>query len=142
MRRINLAAALVAISLALGGCAGTQFGDFIKFASASAANPVTATNIYQAKNAYAAALTVADEWRAYCFGMSYKVLMADPVARPVCSRRRAVTRAILNSGPKARDALAQAEAFVNDHPTLDASFIIRAAIDAVAKFRAIVPATK
>lgn len=142
MRRINLAAALVAISLALGGCAGTQFGDFIKFATASVANPVTATNIYQAKNTYAVALTLADEWRTYCFSMAYKAVMADPVARPVCSKRRTVVRAILKYGPKARDALAQAETFVANHPTLDASLVIRAAIDAVAQFRAVVPATK
>jgi hypothetical protein len=142
MRRINIAAALVAVSLALSGCAGTRVGEVIQFATASVANPVTSTNIYQAENAYAAALTLADEWRTYCWARPYRVLLADPIAKQVCWRRRPVLRNILNYGPKARTALAQAKAFVRDHPTLDASLMIRAAIAAVAKFREVVPATK
>lgn len=141
--RIARFLAIGIVAAVLAGCGpGTRLGDFIQFATASTANPVSATNIYQAKNGYALALTLADEYRAYCWSAPYKALIADPVARPVCSRRRAVVRAILNYGPKAGSALAQAEKFVNDHPTLDASVVIRAAIDAVAKFRAVVPAMK
>lgn len=140
--RITRLLAVGMVAVVLSGCAGTRLGDFIQFASASMVNPVSATNIYQAKNGYAVALTLANEYRAYCWSAPYKVLMADPVARPACSRRRAVVRAIRNYGPKAGSALVQAEAFVNDHPTLDASLMIRAAIDAVAKFRAVVPTTK
>lgn len=139
MKRIKLAAAAVAGSLLLGGCAGTPLGDMISLANAQIANPVSATNIYQAKNGYAAALELAGQWRAYCFGMTYKAIMADPVARPVCSNRRAVVRSIKTYGPPAGRAIADAEAFVSQHPTLDASVVISAAVQAVAKFRAIIP---
>lgn len=144
MRRINLAAVLVAVSVSLGGCMTLdEIGAAFRFSTASAANPVSVVNIYQARNAYGAILTVADEWRTYCYSASYKVLMDNPVSRPVCSRRRAVLRNILKYGPKASQLLDQAEAFVRDHPTLDASLVISAAVDAIAKFRAVkIPAMK
>lgn len=140
MRRIRLAAVLVAGSFFLGGCAGTPLGDIISLANAQIANPITATNVYQVKNGYAAALQISADWRQYCFSMKYKVLMEDPIARPVCSKRRAVVRAIKTYGPVAGKAVQDAEAFVAQHPTLDASAVISVAMQAVAKFRAVIPA--
>lgn len=137
MKNILRAIAL-SLTLTLGGCLTLdELGSAFRFATASVANPVSANNIYQARNTYTAVLTVADEWRTYCYSAPYKVLMADPVGKPLCSRRRAVLRQILFYGPKAGTALDQAEAFVANHPTLDASLVIRTAIDAVAKFRAV-----
>lgn len=140
MKRISFAAALVAGAVLLSGCAGTPFGDAISIANAQIANPISATNIYQVKNGYAAALELAKGWREYCFSMSYKVIMADPVARPVCSSRRSVVRAIRTYGPPAGRAIVDAETFVSQHPTLDASAVISVAVQAVAKFRSVIPA--
>ena len=140
MRRIRLAAALVATTVLLGGCAGTPLGDIISLANAQIANPISAANVYQVKNGYAAALQIAADWRQYCFSMRYKILMQDPIARPVCSNRRAVVRSIRKYGPVAGAAVQDAETFVAQHPTLDASTVISVAMQAVAKFRAVIPA--
>lgn len=140
MKRIRLATALVAGSLILGGCAGTPLGDIISLANAQIANPISATNVYQVKNGYAAALQIAADWRQYCFSMKYKVLMADPIARPVCSSRRSVVRSLKAYGPMAGQAVRDAETFVVQHPTLDASAVISVAMQAVARFRASIPA--
>jgi hypothetical protein len=140
LKRIRLAAVLVASSLLFGGCAGTQIGDLISIANAQIANPISATNVYQVKNGYAASLQIAAEWRQYCYSMRYKVILADPIARPVCSSRRAVVRSIKTYGPMAGQAVQDAETFVAQHPTLDASAVISAAMQAVARFRAAIPA--
>jgi len=140
LKRIRLATTLVAISLFLGGCAGTQIGDLISIANAQIANPISAGNVYQVKNGYAAALQVAADWRQYCFSMRYKVIMADPIARPVCSSRRSVVRSLRTYGPMAGRAVQDAETFVAQHPTIDASAVISAAMQAVARFRASIPA--
>lgn len=140
MHRIRLATILVAGSFVLGGCAGTPLGDMISIANAQIANPITATNVYQVKNGYAAALQVAADWRQYCFSMKYRAIMADPIAKPVCSSRRSVVRAIRTYGPVAGKAVQDAESFVAQHPTLDASTVISVAMQAVAKFRAVIPA--
>lgn len=140
MKRIRLAAALVASSILLGGCAGTPLGDAISVANAQVANPISATNVYQVKTGYAATLEVAAGWRGYCFGMRYRAILADPIAKPLCSSRRAVQRKINTYGPMASRAISDAEIFVMQHPTLDASAVISVAMQAVAKFRAIIPA--
>lgn len=140
MHRIRLATILVAGSLALGGCQTVPFGDIISIANAQIANPITATNVYQVKNGYAASLQIAADWRQYCFSMKYRTIMADPIAKPVCSSRRSVVRAIRTYGPVAGKAVQDAETFVAQHPTLDASAVISVAMQAVAKFRAVIPA--
>jgi hypothetical protein len=140
LHRIRLAAALVAGSFLLGGCAGTPLWDIISLANAQIANPISAANVYQVKNGYAAALQIAADWRQYCFSMKYKVIMADPIARPICSSRRTVVRSLRTYGPVAGRAVQDAETFVAQHPTLDASTVISVAMQAVAKFRAVIPA--
>lgn len=142
MRRINLAAALVAISLTLGGCMTlAEIGSAFSFATASVNNPVTSTNIYQLKNAYAAAATLATEYRSYCWSFaSYRAVMADPVASKLCRSRRPVTRVIVAADEKAFFAVSAASNFVRDNPTLSAVTVINAAVKAVADFRSAIPA--
>jgi predicted small secreted protein len=141
MRRINLAAALVAVSLTLGGCMTlSEIGTAFHYATASVNNPVSATNIYQIKNGYAAAAQLAVEYRNYCWSASYRVLMADPVGKALCKSRRPVTRAIMAADSKAFFAVSAAENFVRDNPTLSAATVISAAAKAVADFRNAIPA--
>ena len=140
--RIKVAAALVAVSVLAGGCAGTPAGDALRVATATVANPVDANDIYAAENAYAVALELAVEYRRYCWARPYKVLMADPIARPVCERRREVVRLIQRYRPAAGTALAEAKAFVAQNPTLSAAGVIGAAWTAIRQFQAAVPAVK
>lgn len=137
MRRIILAASL---ALALGGCAGTQFGEFTRAITTTYNNPVSTTDIYRVKNTYAAGLELAVEYRRYCWSAAYRVLMADPVAKKLCSSRRVVVRAIQRTDEKAFAAIAAAENFVRDHPTISAIQMIGAASQAVADFRNAIPA--
>lgn len=137
--RIKLAAAIIAASLALGGCAGTRIGDAIHFATAEFSNPVSSTNIYQVKNGYAAVLELAVSWRAYCWSTSYRALMADPVGKRLCANRRPVLRAMQRADERAFFAISAAENFVKLNPTLSAVKLVSEAASAVAGFRAAVP---
>lgn len=141
MRRI---VAIIALTLSLGGCASLpgSLGDAVRALTTTISNPVDSTNIYQVENAYAAALTVAVEYRRYCWSAPYKTLMADPVSRPVCERRRAVVRAIQTARRNAGAALVAAQNFIAQNPTLNAGGLVRAAWQAVTDFQAAIPVTK
>lgn len=139
MRRFLMLPAL-ALALFVSGCAGTKVGDFVSAVTTTITNPVSATNIYQVKNAYAAALQLAASWREYCYSKPYAVLMADAVGKTLCQNRRAIVRNIQSAQPKAAGAIRSAENFVRDNPTLNASTAIQAAWSAVTAFRNAVPA--
>lgn len=138
MRRILLSAVL---ALSLAGCASMPgpLGDAVRVLTTTIENPVTGVDIYRVKNTYAAALEVAVEYRRYCWERPYAVLMVDSVARPICERRRAVVRSMQKAKDNASAAIAAAENFVVNHPTINASIAIRAAWDAVADFKNTVP---
>lgn len=141
MRRIILVAAL---TLSLAGCASLPgpLGDIVKAITTTVINPVDQTDIYRVKNAYAATLELAVEYRRYCWSAPYATLMTDPVAQPVCRQRRAVVRAFQKAQRNAGAALVIAQNFIANNPTLDAASAVRAAWQAVADFKNFVPVTK
>lgn len=139
--RTAIRAAVLALTLSLGGCLTlSELGSTIQFATSSVNNPVSATNIYQIKNAYAASAELAVEYRRYCWSAPYANLMADPVASRLCRSRRPVTRAIMAADQKAFFAVSAAENFVTANPTLSAVSVISAAVKAVTDFRNVIPA--
>lgn len=126
---------LCAVALSLGGCAGTKVGDLLQTVTTTITNPVGVTDIYRVKNAYAAALELVVEYRRYCWSKPYAALMADPVSKPVCERRRAVVRVAQSARRNARGAINAAEIFVANNPTLNAATAIDAAWKAVTDFQ-------
>jgi len=102
-------------------------------------DPVTATNVYQIKQGYAAALQLMVSYRNYCYETNYATLMADPIRKPICQNRRSVVRAMQSAEAKAKQAVGAVDTFVTQHPTLDASALIAAASQAVAAFKLTVP---
>lgn len=130
---------ICAVTLSLGGCAGTKVGDLLQAATTTIANPVGTTDIYRVKNAYAAALELAVEYRRYCWSKPYAALMADPVSKPVCEKRRAVVRFAQVAQRNASGAVVAAENFVANNPTLNASTVVGAAWQAVTDFQKAVP---
>lgn len=129
---------LALVALMLGGCG--HLGDVVKLATTSIENPISGVDIYRVKNTYAATLELAAEYRRYCWSMPYKAILADPVAAPLCRARRAVVRAFQSADVKANAAIAQAESFVAQNPTISAMTVINAAWDAVTAFKNSVPA--
>ncbi len=103
-------------------------------------NPVGEVDIYRVKNTYAAALELAAEYRRYCWSQPYAVLMTDPIARPLCERRRPIVRAIQKAQFKASAAVITASNFVRDNPTINAASAISAAWKAVTDFQSAIPA--
>lgn len=135
-----LATLALAATLVLGGCAGTQLGKFVDVATTTVTNPVKPVNIYQVKTAYKAALGIAVDYREYCYARSYKSLMADPIAKPICQNRRGIIRSAQAAQVRARSAIDKADAFVKANPTVGASAIVTAAWDAVKDFQLSIPA--
>jgi hypothetical protein len=64
---------------------------------------------------------LAVEYRAYCWSKPYAVLMADPVSKPICQKRRAVVRAFQKARLNASAAIVAAQNFVASNPTLNAA---------------------
>lgn len=123
---------LLVAALALGACQTVN-----PFASVT--NPVTSVDMYRVKNTYAATLQLAANWRTFCYARTYKSLMADPVAKPVCQNRRSTVRQIKKYQPLAGTAISKADAFVAANPTVSAANLIGPAWDAVTAFQAVVP---
>jgi hypothetical protein len=139
MRKLMLVVAL-AIATSVGGCAGTKVGDFISSATSTITNPVKASDVYAAKNAYAIASEFAAEYRRYCYSKPYKVLLADPVAKPICQSRRDVIRKIQRAEANVEIAVARAEKFIRENPTLNAAAVIGGIWDALDAYRSATPA--
>lgn len=137
MRRLFMLPLLIA-AFTLSACGpGTKLGDLLSIATSTVVNPVDATNIYQIKNGYAATLELAVQWREFCWAKSYAALMADPVAKPICTNRRARLRALQVAQPKAALSIDKAETFVRNNPTLNATVLVSAAWDAYKEFQAV-----
>ena len=107
--------------------------------TATVTNPLSPMTIYQVKNAYAAADQIVVSYRSYCWARPYAVLMADPVAKPVCTDRRARVRLAQSAKAKASAAIGAADKFVRNNPMLSATTLVNAAWVAVSDFRAAVP---
>lgn len=143
MRKI---VAVLSLALLLVGCAGTRttigFGDFVKAVTTTVDNPISGVDIYRVKNTYAAAGELVVEWRRYCWSAPYATLIKDPLARPVCSGRRETLRIIQSADNKAFAAIAAADRFVAENPTLNAASAISAAWQAVTTFQSAIPAKR
>lgn len=144
MRKFTRLLTVVAIAIAipLAGCAGlgeTKLGLAVKAVTTTIVNPVGTTDIYRVKNAYAAALELAVEYRRYCWSKPYAVLLADPVSKPVCANRRAAVRFAQSAQRNAGGTIAAAENFVANNPTLNASTLVAAAWQAVTDFQNAIP---
>lgn len=142
MKRLLLA---IGLTLSLAGCVtpGAVLNDIstgITVATSSVANPITNTNIYQLKNGYAAALQLSVDWRNYCWSKPYAVLMADPVTKVACKSRRATVRTIQATKARAKQAIADAQNFVAQNPTVNAVAVVNAAWAALTSFQNAVPA--
>lgn len=137
MKRLLMIPVLL-LALAVSSCG--KVGDLIDLTTTTIANPVSATNIYQVKNGYAAALQLAVSYRSYCWSKPYAQAMQDPVMKPLCQNRRGVVRSIQRAQVQAHDAILSAQEFVRLNPTLNATTVISVAWDAVGKFKNAVPA--
>lgn len=142
MKRLLLIPFL-ALTLALASCAQIQkAGNFVATATQTFVNPLGSTDIYRVQNVYAAGLTLAVEYRNYCWSKPYAVLMVDPIARPICQNRRPVVRAIQAAKGNAFNAIRVADNFIRANPTGNAVSYISAAWSAVQDFRATIPVVK
>lgn len=131
---------LLLIALALPACAPlTKFADTI---TQTIVNPLGPVDIYRVKNVYAAGLTLAAEYRNYCWSRTYASLMADPVARPLCQNRRPNVRTIQFASGEASKAIRIADNFIRQNPSGNAVTYVTAAWDAVQAFRSTIPAVK
>ncbi len=136
-------AALGLLAIGAAGCtAPGSFRELVSTATQTITNPIDKVDLYRVKNTYAAALTLADDYRTYCYARPYITLMADPIAKPICASRRAVLREIQARQPQAKQAIVAAENFVRDNPTLNAATAVSAAWRAVQAFQASVPKTQ
>jgi len=117
MRKIALT---LALALGLAACAPQP-------------NPISGVTLYQVKNVYAIGLQLVVDYRNYCWARPYAVLMADPVAKPLCQNRRANVRA-------AQSAKVVAKKAVDTATAVGTGSYISAAWDAVNIFRSSVPA--
>ena len=146
MKNIVRIFAALAITLAVAACAGSKVDEFVSKAvtaiSAPIDNPLGPVDIYRVKNVYGAALQVADDYRSYCWSKPYRVLIADPISKPVCENRRAVVRAMQRSAGTASRAIRAADTFIRNNPTGNAITYVNAAWDAVQAFRSSIPVVK
>lgn len=135
MKRLLLLPLLL-LAIGLAGCETINTaGKFFTAATTTINNPVRSVDLYRVKNVYAATLELAVKYRAFCWSKPYAVLMADPVAKPVCQRRRSVVRQMQAADNKATAAIRTAENFVRNNPTLNATSAIGAAWAAVTDFQ-------
>jgi hypothetical protein len=138
VRRILLVALA---ALWLGGCASNPITTVIgQIATGTLPNPISTTNVYQVKNVYAIAAESTISYRGYCFGRTYAVLMADPIAKNICANRRPVWRKIVSYKNTAYAAVVKADNFVKNNPTLDASAVISQATAAISALQSVTPA--
>lgn len=147
MKRILLVPFL-ALTLALASCAQVQkVGDFVSTAARAVTteftNPVTPTNLYQAKLAFAASQEVVKKYKRDCFGsfappypVSFKMIQADPVLSAQCSHRVSRYNAMKRAEGQAYNAVEEADIFIKNNPSGNAATYISAAIRAVINYQA------
>lgn len=147
MKRILIPLMLL-LALTASGCDSvSKVGQIISAATSTVTNPVDARNVYQVKNAYAAALELAVEYRRYCWSKPWDNIVGnaaeridpDPIMKSICEHRREVVRAMKSYRPRVADAIRTAEKFVRDNPTLNAKSVIDASWNAVMEFQNLVP---
>ncbi len=103
MKKIFLIAAL---TILLGGCQGTRFGDFIANIQSVASGTISPQAIYVAANTFDAVEVSAT---------NYLMLKKCPIAAPFC-RSPIATKALIPAIRAGRVARNNALQFVQDHP--------------------------
>lgn len=134
MKRLLIAASC-AVTLLLAGCASNPL--------APITNPVSSTNLYQAKLVFASSQDLVIKYQKDCFGsqtppyaVTYAQIKADPVLNVECSRRVSRYNAMKSAENKANAAIVAADNFIRNNPTGNAVTYIQAALAAVNKYRA------
>lgn len=140
MKRFLSLFAVIAVSLSLGGCltldsSGVSILKGGNSITAPIQNPAQPVNIYQVKMTYDAALDLANEYQDYCYKRPFKTLMADPIAGPVCKKRRAIVRMLDKASDQAAEAIDKANDFIARNPKVSAVTVIREAWTAVVNFQ-------
>lgn len=136
------------LALTIASCTNAQRGDLGGLLGGGVVvNPVSSVDIYRIKNVYGATLELVIKWREYCgipagapaATRSYASLMADPIAKPVCTNRRGTLLKIQKVQAKAGAAIRYADDWVRQNPNVSATSVIGPAWDAVTAFQQIVP---
>ena len=123
----------VLFAASLAGCATLPNGTKVFLPTASIANPVTPTSMYDIKATYAIAQAGADTYiQRYRDGFRCTKTHLESVTNP-CSRRSIVLK-MQAADRTAQIALGKADAFIANNPTIDASAVISAAQLAVTAF--------
>lgn len=138
MKQKIFAVVLLAITLSACGT-GSTLDTAFSVITKTITNPITSTDIYRVKNTYAAANQLVVDYRTYCWSQPYAVLMADPVAKPICQNRRPVVRAAQSYRAKASFSIGQADTFIRNNPTLNAATVVNAAWAAVTAYQNSIP---
>lgn len=130
MKKIILA---VTLALSLAGCASLPDGTKVFLPTASIANPVTPSALYDIQATYVIAQSGADAYiQRYRDGHRCTKTKLESVSN-LCSRRSIVVK-LQNADRTAQIAIGRATAFIRDNPTIDASAVISAAQSAVTAF--------
>lgn len=138
--------AVVVIVLGVSGCAaGTKVGDFVSAVTTTIANPVSATNLYQAKVAFAGSQELVIKYQEDCFGSQlppYPVTLAriraDSVLAVQCKHRVSRYNAMKAAEDKANAFILAADDFITRNPSGNAVSYVSAAVKAVNAYRATV----
>lgn len=130
MRKIILAFML---AFSLTGCATLPDGTKVFLPTASIANPIKSTSLYDIQATYVIAQAGANAYiQRYRDGHRCTNTALEAVSN-ICSRRSVVIR-LQNADRVASVTLGRATAFIRDNPTIDASAVIAAAQSAVGAF--------
>ncbi len=121
------------LAFALAGCATLPDGTKVFLPTASIANPVTPTSLYDIQATYVIAQAGAAAYiQRYRDGHRCTKNALESIGN-ICSRRSVVIK-LQNADRKAQITLGRATAFIRDNPTIDASAVIAAAQSAVTLF--------
>ncbi len=136
-----------ALALALVSCGpAREVAEFVGKATTSLTttitNPLGPVDIYRVKNAYAASLQLAADYRSYCWSKSYAAIVADPISKVACENRRAIVRAMQRTSSNASGAIRVADKFIRDNPNGNAISYVSSAWDAVQSFRSSIPTVR
>lgn len=143
--RLKMLAVLIAAAVGLAGCAGTKVGDFVSAVTTTIANPVSGTNLYQAKLAFAGSQELVLKYQDDCFGSQlppYPVtvarIRADSVLAVQCKHRVSRYNAMKAAEDKANALILAADDFITRNPFGNAASYVSAAVKAVSAYRATV----
>lgn len=138
---------VLGVGLLLGGCVtdeiGANLGAAFKVATSTFTNPVTLTNLYQAKVVFVATQDLVVKYQRDCFGsyappypVSVAIIKADPALSIQCRHRVSRYNTMKAAEGVANNAIGRADTFIKQNPTGNAASYILAAVRAVTDYRA------